>query len=68
MRIINRIYFLLRYQLFTAAAWLAVIISASNSGSGNEVLIYGNTYGNLYLLVGFLTLIISLFIPRRLQN
>ena len=65
MSIASKTFFYLRYQVLASAAWLAVVLFAGNPGSGNEVLVYGNTYGNIFLIVGFITLIISLVRPRR---
>ena len=65
MNIASKTFFYLRYQVLASAAWLAVVLFAGNPGSGNEVLVYGNTYGNIFLIVGFITLIISLVRPRR---
>jgi len=66
MNIVSKTFFYLRYQVLASAAWLAVVLFAANPGSGNEVLVYGNAYGNIFLLIGFITLVISLFRPRRL--
>ncbi|MEN9351860.1 MAG: hypothetical protein RL455_801 [Actinomycetota bacterium] len=68
MRIINQTFFYVRYQLFAAATYLAVIIKAGNLGTGDELLIYSNTYGNLFLIAGFTTLIISIIKPNRSKN
>lgn len=68
MNIVSKTFFYLRYQVLASAAWLAVALFAGNPGSGNEVLVYGNTYGNIFLITGFITLVISLLRPRRLQN
>jgi uncharacterized membrane protein YeaQ/YmgE (transglycosylase-associated protein family) len=68
MNIVSKTFFYLRYQVLASAAWLAVVLFAGNPGSGNEVLVYGNTYGNIFLITGFITLVISLLRPRRLQN
>ena len=65
MNIASKTFFYLRYQVLASAAWLAVVLYAGNPGSGDELLIYGNTYGNIFLIVGFITLIISLVRPRR---
>jgi hypothetical protein len=54
----------LRYQVIAAASWLALIIRASTPWSGDEILITGNTFGNLFLLGGFATIIISMFKSR----
>ncbi len=65
MNILSKTFFYLRYQILASAAWLAVVLYAGNPGSGDELLIYGNTYGNIFLIVGFITLMISLVRPRR---
>ncbi len=65
MNIISKNFFYLMYQVLASAAWLAVVLYAGNPGSGDELLIYGNTYGNIFLIVGFITLMISLVRPRR---
>jgi hypothetical protein len=65
MNVLSKTFFYLRYQVIASAAWLAVVLLAGNPGSGDEILIYGNTYGNIFLIVGFITLIISLVRPRR---
>ena len=65
MNVLGKTFFYLRYQVIASAAWLAVVLLAGNPGSGDEILIYGNTYGNIFLIVGFITLIISLVRPRR---
>jgi hypothetical protein len=65
MNVLSKTFFYLRYQVIASAAWLAVVLYAGNPGSGDELLIYGNTYGNIFLIVGFITLIISLVRPRR---
>lgn len=65
MNILSKTFFYLRYQILASAAWLAVVLYAGNPGSGDELLIYGNTYGNIFLIAGFITLMISLVRPRR---
>ena len=65
MNVLSKTFFYLRYQVIASAAWLAVVLLAGNPGSGDEILIYGNTYGNIFLIVGFITLMISLVRPRR---
>jgi len=49
MNILSKTFFYLRYQILASAAWLAVVLIAGNPGSGDEILIYGNTYGNIFL-------------------
>ena len=65
MKILSKTFFYLRYQVLASAAWLAVVLIAGNPGSGDEILIYGNTYGNIFLIAGFITLVISLVTPKR---
>jgi len=65
MNVLSKTFFYLRYQVIASAAWLAVVLYAGNPGTGDELLIYGNTYGNIFLIVGFITLMISLVRPRR---
>ena len=52
-----------RAQLLTAA--LEVFTTA---GVGDELLIYGNTYGNLFLIGGFLTLLLALISGKSYRN
>jgi len=65
MNILSKTFFYLRYQILASAAWLAVVLIAGNPASGDEILIYGNTYGNIFLIAGFIALVISLVTPRR---
>jgi hypothetical protein len=58
----------LRYQVIAAASWLALIIRAGTPWSGDEILITGNTFGNLFLLGGFTTIVISMFKSRSKFN
>ena len=65
MNILSKSFFYLRYQVLASAAWLGVVLFAGNPGSGDEILIYGNTYGNIFLIAGFIALVISLVTPKR---
>lgn len=66
IRAVGQSFFYLRYQVIAAATWLAVVIRAGTPGLGDEILIYGNTYGNLFLLCGFVTAVASLIkLPSR---
>ncbi len=65
MNIVSKTFFYLRYQVLASAAWLGVVLFAGNPGVGNEVFIYGNTLGNIFLITGFITLVISLVSPKR---
>ena len=59
-KVVGQKFIYLRYQVIAAASWLALVIRASTPWSGDEILITGNTFGNLFLLGGFTTIIISM--------
>ena len=40
------------YKFAAALSWLIVVLLAGSSGSGNEVLIIGNTNGDIFLVGG----------------
>jgi hypothetical protein len=63
-KVVGQKFIYLRYQVIAAASWLALIIRAGTPWSGDEILITGNTFGNLFLLGGFTTIIISMFKSR----
>ncbi len=60
-KVVGQKFIYLRYQVIAAASWLALVIRASTPWSGDEILITGNTFGNLFLLGGFVTIIVSMF-------
>jgi len=64
IKVVGHKFFYLRYQIYAAAAWLAVVIRAGTPGNGDEILVYGNTYGNLFLLGGFIAIVIALITTR----
>ena len=64
MKVVGQKFFYLRYQIYAAASWLAVVIRAGTPGNGDEILVYGNTYGNLFLLGGFIAIVIALITTR----
>lgn len=49
-----------RYQVVVFLAWNFVVIRAGTIGQGEELLIYSNNYGNLYLIGGFLIALFSI--------
>jgi uncharacterized membrane protein YeaQ/YmgE (transglycosylase-associated protein family) len=57
-------YYFRRFKVFATAAWLFVVLRAGNPGVGDELLIYGNTYGNLFLILGFIAAVIAVAIPN----
>jgi uncharacterized membrane protein YeaQ/YmgE (transglycosylase-associated protein family) len=64
IKAISQTFFYTRYQLFAAISWLLVVVKAGSPGAGNEILIYGNTYGNLFLVGGFIVLILGLITKK----
>jgi len=64
IRVIGQTLFKIRYQLIAALAWLAVVVKAGTPGNGDELLIYGNTYGNLFLTGGLVALLLGLIVKK----
>ena len=64
IRVIGQTLFKISYQLITALAWLLVVLKAGTPGTGDELLIYGNTYGNLFLIGGLIALFLGLFVKK----
>jgi uncharacterized membrane protein YeaQ/YmgE (transglycosylase-associated protein family) len=64
IRVIGQTLFKIRYQLIAALAWLAVVVKAGTPGNGDELLIYGNTYGNLFLTGGLVALLLGLIVKN----
>jgi hypothetical protein len=57
-------YYYRRFKVLASISWIAVAVRASTLGLGDELLIYANTYGNLFLLLGFVTLVITVLLPK----
>ena len=64
IRVIGQTLFKISYQLIAALAWLVVVVKAGTPGTGDELLIYGNTYGNLFLLGGLVALLLGLIVKK----
>ena len=64
IKVVGQRFFYIRYQIYAEASWLAVVIRAGTTGNGDEILVYGNTYGNLFLLGGFIAIITALITTR----
>ena len=64
IRVISQTLFKVSYQIITALAWLVVVVKAGTPGTGDELLIYGNTYGNLFLIGGLIALLLGLFVKK----
>lgn len=52
-----------RYKFYALIAWLLVIARAGSFGTGNELLIQGDSSGSALLMIGFLAGLVALF-PR----
>jgi len=64
IRVIGQTLFKVSYQLIAALAWLVVVLKAGTPGIGDELLIYGNTYGNLFLIGGLFALLLGLVVKK----
>ena len=64
IKVIGQTLFKLGYQLIAALAWLVVVVKAGTPGAGDELLIYGNTYGNLFLTGGLVALLLGLIVKK----
>ena len=64
IRVIGQTLFKVSYQIITALAWLVVVVKAGTPGTGDELLIYGNTYGNLFFTCGLIALLLGLFVKK----
>jgi len=64
IRVIGQTLFKISYQLIAALAWLVVVVKAGTPGTGDELLIYGNTYGNLFFICGLIALFLGLFVKK----
>ena len=64
VRVSGQLFMLKRYQFLTSLAWLIVVIRAGSIGFADEILIYGNTTGNIFLLGGFLVIILGLLTKK----
>jgi len=61
VKVSEQIYIFKRYQIYTSLAWLLVVVRAGSIGFADELLIYGNTTGNVFMVGGFLALLFGLF-------
>lgn len=61
VRVSEQIFIFKRYQIYTSLAWLLVVVKAGSMGFADELLIYGNTTGNIFLVGGFLALLFGFF-------
>ena len=61
VKVSEQIYIFKRYQIYTSLAWLLVVVRAGSIGFADELLIYGNTSGNVFMIGGFLALLFGFF-------
>lgn len=61
VRVSEQIFIFKRYQIYTSLAWLLVVLRAGSIGFADELLIYGNTTGNVFMVGGFLALLFGFF-------
>lgn len=61
VRVSEQIFIFKRYRICTSLAWLFVVLRAGSMGFADELLIYGNTTGNIFLVGGFLALLFGFF-------
>jgi len=61
VKVSEQIYIFKRYQIYTSLAWLLVVVRAGSIGFADELLIYGNTSGNVFMIGGFLAILFGFF-------
>jgi uncharacterized membrane protein YeaQ/YmgE (transglycosylase-associated protein family) len=61
VKVSEQIFIFKRYQIYTSLAWLLVVVRAGSIGFADELLIYGNTSGNVFMIGGFLALLFGFF-------
>jgi len=61
VKVSEHIFIFKRYQIYTSLAWLLVVVRAGSIGFADELLIYGNTSGNVFMIGGFLAILFGFF-------
>jgi uncharacterized membrane protein YeaQ/YmgE (transglycosylase-associated protein family) len=64
VKVSGELFYTRKYQILTSLAWLIVVFRAGSPGFSDEILIYGNLAGNIFLVFGFLTLLIGIILNR----
>ena len=64
VRLLGIKFYYRKYKVIAAIGWLLVVLRAGTPGLGDELLIYGNTYGIQFLLFGFVTAFLAVITPR----
>ena len=60
---IGRTWRLRKYKVFSAAAWLVVVVQGATLGVGGELLIQGDLAGSLLILLGTFALVLAILLP-----
>jgi hypothetical protein len=60
---IGRSYGKSRFKVLALLGWIVVVIDATTSGDGGELLVQGDTAGTTFLVSAFIIVLISVFIP-----
>ncbi|CAB4660082.1 MAG: hypothetical protein F2704_02405 [Actinobacteria bacterium] len=61
--LLGRAWGLRRYKLLAALVLFSVVVRAATTGVGNELLIQGNSFGNLFFIGSFIAAILAIAIP-----
>ena len=64
IKLLGMKFYYRRFKVIAAASWLFIVLRAGNPGVGDELLIYGNSYGNLFLLLGFTAAVLAVVTPK----
>lgn len=64
VRLLGIKFYYRRFKVIACLGWLLVVLRAGTPGLGDELLIYGNSYGNQFLLFGFVAAFIAVVTPR----
>jgi hypothetical protein len=68
VRLLGMKFYYRRFKIVAALGWLVVVLRAGTPGLGDELLIYGNSYGNQFLLFGFVAAFIAVVTPRSAKS
>jgi hypothetical protein len=64
IRLLGVKFYFRRFKFIASLGWLFVVVRAGTPGLGDELLIYGNSYGNQFLLFGFIVSVIAVIAPK----
>ena len=63
--LVGRAYGLRSAKLAAALGWIALVYRAGTHGASYELLIFGNTAGNFFLIAGFIGVLLIAVLPAR---